>query len=205
MARYVASARDPVALYIWDTRLSKAYLEDIAHMEVLLRNFLATRLAAGCGQNNWYDPPASQRYRLSPRFRQHVAAAQTRIATKGYPVGPGRVIAELTLGDWLHLLDRRLEPFVWKTVVDPANGGTPHYPGHSRPDMQRHVHQVAKLRNRCAHQEPLISPNASVETSLLDGYAAAVHWVARRLDPDADAWITTASRLDTLRSSRPPR
>ena len=39
MARY-ADARDPAALYVWDARLSKALLEDISHVEVLLRNFM---------------------------------------------------------------------------------------------------------------------------------------------------------------------
>lgn len=47
MARYEV-ASDPGTLYVWDVRLQKAYLEDIGHVEVLLRNFIADRLAADC-------------------------------------------------------------------------------------------------------------------------------------------------------------
>ena len=34
MSRYAAAA-NPGALYVWDDRLSKAYLEDIAHVEMM--------------------------------------------------------------------------------------------------------------------------------------------------------------------------
>lgn len=37
--------RDPEAVYVWNTRLSKPYLEDIQHVEVLLRNRIDAQLS----------------------------------------------------------------------------------------------------------------------------------------------------------------
>ena len=45
VGRY-AGAPDPAALYVWDARLQRAFLEDISCVEVLLRNFISERLAA---------------------------------------------------------------------------------------------------------------------------------------------------------------
>ena len=39
--------------YVWNTRISKAFLEDISHVEVLLRNFIDVRLSADTGIRRW--------------------------------------------------------------------------------------------------------------------------------------------------------
>ena len=47
---------EPVdAWYVWNTRISKASLEDISHVEVLLRNFIDVRLNADAGIRCWWD------------------------------------------------------------------------------------------------------------------------------------------------------
>lgn len=49
---------EPVdAWYVWNTRVSKAFLEDISHVEVLLRNFIDVRLNADAGIRCWWDSP----------------------------------------------------------------------------------------------------------------------------------------------------
>lgn len=71
MSRY-AAAVNPGALYVWDDRLSKAYLEDVAHVEILLRNFIASRLAVDYGRRyatehgNWFDNLGT--YNLDDKF-----------------------------------------------------------------------------------------------------------------------------------------
>ena len=66
MGRY-AGAPDPAALYVWDTRLQKAFLEDIFCVEVLLRNFISERPAVDCGREEGsrarYDHP--ERYGMN--------------------------------------------------------------------------------------------------------------------------------------------
>ena len=48
---------DPDALYLWNTRVTKAFLEDIQHVEVLLRNCVDTAVSPRYGQR-WYVHPA---------------------------------------------------------------------------------------------------------------------------------------------------
>ncbi|WP_210472002.1 MULTISPECIES: hypothetical protein [unclassified Corynebacterium] len=66
MSRYRKS-NDPVSLYLWNTRLSKAFLEDVEHVEVLLRNFISTRLTTHCGTSYWFDDV--ERYHFNNPFR----------------------------------------------------------------------------------------------------------------------------------------
>lgn len=84
MARY-ADTPDSSALYVWDMRLQKAFLEDIAHVEVLLRNFIANRLATDCmreeGDRAWYDHP--DRYGMNDGTRNSIAKAKSRLAHEG--------------------------------------------------------------------------------------------------------------------------
>lgn len=104
MARY-ADAPDSSALYVWDMRLQKAFLEDIAHVEVLLRNFIANRLATDCmreeGDRAWYDHP--DRYGMNDGTRNSIAKAKSRLAHEGKVVTYDRVIAALTFDTWSYL------------------------------------------------------------------------------------------------------
>lgn len=204
MARY-AAADDPSALYVWDERLQKAYLEDIAHVEVLLRNFVAERLAIDCeratGEREWYDHP--ERYNTSLSFLRSVEKAKSRLQNEGKGISYDRVIAGLSMDVWRFLFVSRLEPTVWRALRDIANGGMPHHPGTSRADFERNVIKVYTLRNRCSHQEHLVLDDADAEKRALDEYANALDWVARKIDPEAADWIHANSRVADIRTQRP--
>jgi hypothetical protein len=53
MSRYVDHP-EPEALYLWNTHLTKTYLADIEHLEVLLRNCIHAALASRYGER-WFD------------------------------------------------------------------------------------------------------------------------------------------------------
>lgn len=206
MERY-ADSSDPGALYVWDGRLSKAFLEDMAHVEILLRNFIASRLANDYARRNvgeggnWFDD--LKLYNLDEKFAASVAKAKRRIVYTGRAVTYNRVIAALSLDVWRYLLVRRLEPTVWKAVRDKRNGGMPHYPGASRVDFEQRVSVIYTLRNRCSHQEHLIMDDLDEEQRHLDFLAGSINWVAEKIDPDAARWIQSNSRVTEVRANRP--
>lgn len=206
MKRY-ASSKEPAALYVWDERLQKAFLEDVAHIEVLLRNFIATRLANDCeratGDREWYAHP--ERYNTSTSFGRSVEKARVRLSREGKDIAYDRVIAALPMDVWRFLLVSRLEPTVWRALRSRANGGMPHYPGTRRADFEAHVNVVYRLRNRCSHQEHLVLEDPDEEKAALDVYADAIDWVARKIDLAAADWIQSNSRVASVRSQRPPR
>ncbi|WP_223847850.1 ASCH domain-containing protein [Bifidobacterium reuteri] len=201
MRRYEESALDPVALYVWNTHMSKAYLEDIAHVEVMLRNFISTRLASDCGREDWFDQ--TDHFGFDYEFCKAVERVKRRIRYAGHSITPDRVIAGLSLDSWRFLLVRKLEPTVWKALRDRANGGMPYYKSRRRKEFETHIVQLLDMRNRCSHQEPLIRPDADTEREYLDFQWENLLWVARVIDPKAADWIRSQSRVPTLRKLRP--
>lgn len=206
MERY-RQFEDPEAAYLWDVRLSKACLEDIAHVEVLLRNFMAARLKEDSlrrfGDPFWFD--RAEEYRLNDAAQRSVSKARSRIRHDGHEPTYDRVVAGLTLDFWRFLLIRRLEASVWKALVDIRNGGTPFHPWRTREDFERHVAMVYSARNRCSHQEPVVSASAEEPLGAVDSLQESVQWVAESIDPEAARWIRENSRLAGLRSQMPDR
>ncbi|WP_307738570.1 Abi family protein [uncultured Parolsenella sp.] len=204
MARY-AAAPDPAALYVWDERLSKAYLEDVSHVEVLLRNFVSERLAADCeratGDRRWFDHPV--RYNLRAEFARSLERAESRLAREGKEATYDRVVAALSFDVWRFLLVSRLEPTVWRALRSEANGGMPNYPGCRRAGFESRVVTIYNLRNRCSHQEHLVLDDIGEESRRLDECSGAIRWIASAIDPEAAEWILANSRVAEIRASRP--
>lgn len=200
--RYAAAAR-PDKLYIWNTRLSKAFLEDVGHVEVLLRNFIHDRLAKDCGQDDWYH--ATERYHFNRPFQNSVTKVERQLEERGRVVTPDRVIAELSFDSWRFLLTPRHEVTIWRALVNLNNGGMPHYRSRNRADFESDVELIRQLRNRASHQEPLIveATPTTAETKQLDRYATALENTAARIDPDAARWIIANSRVEAIRKLRP--
>lgn len=193
---------EPVdAWYVWNTRISKAFLEDISHVEVLLRNFIDVRLSADTGIRRWWESPS---YRLGG-FPRNVARAEARLRRAGLDATPDQIVASLSLDNWRFLLTPRREATVWKALTDLRNGGMPHYPGRSRRDFEENVELIRHVRNRASHQEPLISahPDQQAEIRRLAHYVTAIDTVARNINPDAAEWIATHSRVLDAIAQRP--
>lgn len=200
--RYAAATR-PDLLYIWNTRLSKAFLEDVGHVEVLLRNFIHHRLAKDCGQDDWYH--ATTRYRFNQPFQRSVAKVEHQLRNRGRDATPDQVIAELSFDSWRFLLTQRHEVTIWRALINLKNGGMPHYRSRNRADFESDVELIRRLRNRASHQEPLIleAGPTTAEAEQLDAYAAALENTAARIDPDAAQWIIANSRVEAIRKLRP--
>lgn len=202
MHRYAAANR-PDLLYIWDTRLSKAFLEDICHVEVLLRNFIHDRLTKDSGQADWYHN--ADRYHFNKPFKHSVSKVEDRLKDRGHAASPDQVIAELSFDNWRFLLTPRHEVTIWKALINPVNGGMPHYPGRNRAAFERDVELIRQLRNRASHQESLIMEATLTddENERLDRYVTAILNTAKRLDPKVADWIIAHSRVDSIRKQRP--
>lgn len=189
------SFADPEAIYIWNTRLSKAYLEDIQHIEVLLRNRIDTQLSAARG-SHWFDDDSY--FRFTGQFKKAVATAKRRAGSR---YSPGKVIAELTFDTWRFLLARRYKTTLWPIVFR----GLPNLAaeGRGQEDFEGQVAVIYGLRNRCAHHEPLVKRDPLAEAARLDTFDAALSQVARWIDSDAALWIDKNSRIPAIRNSRP--
>lgn len=207
---------DPEALYLWNTRVTKAFLEDIQHVEVLLRNHVDTAVSPKYGQR-WYTHPDIP---FDGEAKKSVSKAQGRASRKtqgrasinrGQELPPGRVIAELNFDFWAYLFTKKYASTIWplvrrSLVATPASttekgGNVICVP--SLNDFKRELDVVYKLRNRCAHHEPIIRRNRQQEDACLDRAQEAIRLLTTWIAPAAAHWIASYSRLPHLRSVRP--
>lgn len=149
-----------LALYLWNADMSAAFLGDLGHVEVALRNAYDRVLRdwkAPSGGHWLLDPvsPATRPFVLrgvdiNERSRIQVAEAIRRAG--GHRVAVGKIIAELPFGFWCHMTDARREKLLWVPHIHRV------YPRHtSRSAMNRLMADLNLIRNRAAHQENLLT------------------------------------------------
>ncbi|SDL94105.1 hypothetical protein SAMN04488535_1323 [Corynebacterium mycetoides] len=188
----------PVELYLWNTRITKAFLEDIQHFEVLYRNWIDGILSLEYGPK-WFDNQRADGTNAGLAFnnmdRRGVNKARTRAG--GAAASPGKVIAELTFDFWFHLLDRRHAATLHPKFVA-ALGYT-----HSISALITRIAPIYALRNRCSHHEPIIRHDLTEEAAYVGNILESIHRVSSWIDPEAGEWIAGSSRVPELYSLRP--
>lgn len=181
-----------VDLYRWNSSLTAAFWEPIGHLEVALRNTLATRLEVRHRTLNrrlsWLDDPDGE---LGGRARDDIAAARARVRRKRKRASDGQTISELSFGFWRFLIARR-HTSLWPDLV----GAFPAAPDRNRDTIERPIARLHDFRNRLAHHQRIWNraPTAMYSDLLL---------VAGYVDPDLPRWIDSASSVHELLSRGP--
>ncbi|TRX33126.1 hypothetical protein FNY86_06575 [Corynebacterium guaraldiae] len=109
MSRY-ADHPSPETLYLWNTHLTKTYLADIEHLEVLLRNSIHNALTGRYGER-WFD---DDRIPFNNAAKKNIRKAKNRAGKKDAPLG--KIIAELSFDFWRFLLSSHYQASVWPQV-----------------------------------------------------------------------------------------
>lgn len=160
---------DAWALYRWNTEVSAAVLPMAADLEVTLRNTIHELMADRFGREDWWASSTLLLDDVTSEMLTEVVRKHQKKLARG-TVGPGRVIADTTLGLWVHLLSRgghsalgrsvNYEPRLWRpTLRFGFSTGAKSRPGQERRPPRSEVHRRAlmfqRLRNRAVHHEPL--------------------------------------------------
>lgn len=152
-----------LALYEWNLSLGQVLMRDISHFEVALRNAY-NDVMESCweGESHWLIDEASPVRRPvmrrsasgmldSNRVNRKTIDAAVRTLPHGY--ASGDLVANLTLGFWVHLADRSREAAIWRTHLFRA------WPrGTRRAELQERTYGILRVRNRVAHGERLFNP-----------------------------------------------
>ncbi|WIM67749.1 hypothetical protein QP027_11840 [Corynebacterium breve] len=194
MSRYVDHP-SPEALYLWNTHLTKTYLADIEHLEVLLRNCIHTTLTKRYNER-WFD---NDRINFSDEAKKSIRKAKRRAGGREAP--PGKIIAELSFDFWRFLLSSHYQASIWPQV-EKALKQKPN----SRQQFEALVVIVYKMRNRCSHHESIVQQRDILrEITHLNSVDNAIYMVASFIDPHAAIWIKDNSRVPAIRAQRPSR
>lgn len=183
-----------VALYVWNAQVSAAVFETLQHVEVLQRNAIdaqfAPVIAAAPPSETWLEDPTI----LNVDSRKRVRETIERIGKEDQtPPTRGRVVAGLSFGFWRALFDRKYDQ-LW---VQRLHRAFPHGSG-DRPEVAGLMSKLVPFRNRLAHHETIIRrPISSHYEEMLQ--------LAGLIDPDAQAWIESVSRVPEILGKRPQR
>lgn len=195
----------PVQLYLGGVELAASMYADLALLEVCLRNSMDTQLSTVYGPF-WFTHDDL----LDERSQSAVIKAWSEADCRASDP-PGKTLARLPWGFWLHLLEsggyvgrapyrrrRNYDELLWKPALHHAFPGSPG----KRADVQAVLHRLYALRNRIAHHEPIVAGvrRPGVPRSASSAYRSprALHddlvRAARWISPDVGDWIATWSR-----------
>lgn len=197
MSTYVASCDGhfdlAVGLYRWNAAVTAAFWDPIGHLEVALRNALATQFAArhcrlGRGAT-WLDDLEDE---LGQRARDDVAAARARVRRKGKRASDGQTISELSFGFWRFLIAKRLTG-LWPDLAM----AFPNAPDRKRETVEEPIARLHDFRNRLAHHQRVWSRSPRERyNDLLT--------VAGYIDAGLPAWIERTSLVPGLLGGASP-
>jgi hypothetical protein len=205
-----------VELYLLGLELASSMQADLHLVEVLMRNSMNNQLAAVYGSRWWAEPTL-----LDGRSQTAVAKAWEDARCRD-DSPPGQLIARLSFGFWVHLLEagaysgqppyrqrRNYDELLWKPALHRA---FPNSPGR-RTDVHQVVHLLYGARNRIAHHEPIIHgvrrpgvPRTAANAhrsvrQLHEDIVTVVRWLSAQLGD----WIAANSRTPRLLDHRRQR
>lgn len=198
-----------LALYEWNTRLAAAFLHDLGHFEVGLRNTYDQALwkATIPGESHWTetmtmlklfpvamknDPVQRRLFDANEIPRSQIQRVRTEASRSGSAtLVPGKVVAEVMFGFWTYLTSNAHEKNIWVPYLHSA-----YPPKTDRRKIHQTLYELREFRNRVAHHEPLLVGSEFERRKMVA--------VASRLLPE-EAFIHMTQNSEVLRilSDRP--
>jgi hypothetical protein len=137
--------------YQANIRLSESFYPLLSVFEVSLRNSLNRELTKLFGTPDWYLNIAARPDLRE--LRKEINTAQSHITRREEIITGPKVVAELTLGFWIRILNVEYERILWKSLRKA-------FPFLPKVDRQRHtvsvpLNNIRNFRNRVYHNEPI--------------------------------------------------
>mgnify|MGYP002623825181 FL=1 len=167
--------------------LSESLYISLSVLEVTLRNALCRELETLAGRKDWYvifptTPGLKNLNRYITEATQHILARQEQIL-------PSKIVAELTLGFWVSLLNSEYERTLWQAL----RRAFPYMP---RQDRQRRnvsapLNSIRRFRNRIFHNESIcwnLNRVEEIHTEMLN----VIGWMNR----DLPEWVIQQEHFD---------
>jgi len=185
----------PLELYLWNARISAAFLVPLHIGEVVTRNAVSDALTRIHGPRwpwvqGFEDSLPSPAGGYDPRRELRRAAARSSATAT--------VIPTLSFVFWQKMFTHRFDARLWSRCMGQVFPGADRgMPLHGiRAEMHRDLEQIRRLRNRIAHHEPIFG------RALADDYAAIERVVKLRC-PRTAAWMAGHDRVRPLLRNRP--
>lgn len=179
-------------LYIWNAQMGEAFHTSIQASEVALRNRINTALIEAFG-NDWWGTDAFLKLTDHQR-NEDLNTAFNRISNLRKNKTTDQIVANLSFGFWVGLMAGRYNPQIWSAKLKIA---FPHLPeGIKRNDVHVRAREIADLRNRISHHEPIFDRALSDEHSQIMDF---LRWMS----PEKALWIAASCRVQQVLRLKP--
>ncbi|GAB2643670.1 Abi family protein [Prescottella soli] len=189
-------------LYEWNAKLSAAFLHDLNHLEIALRNAYDQQLAAATLPNDTHWTNKDTARHLFPKhLRANHNGKQVDVnrtprdsigkarSAAGSPTS-GKIVAELMFGFWTYMTSDLHEKTLWVPHLHKA------FPQHTdRRKLHNTLTDLRKFRNRVAHHEPILIAPEARRRQLVS--------VMRQVRPEALTHFNTHSEVAAIIAKRP--
>lgn len=181
-------------MYVWNAQLGESFHILLQTVEVGLRNCTDVYLTEQFGVN----------WATSQAFKAKIYADQTRdldtvvarINKRKQPLINGQIVAGLSFGFWVALLQKRYRLPLWAGSRN-IQIAFPHLPQHVKPnELASRSTEILSLRNRIFHHEPIFKRNISQDYSdIID----VIRWIC----PTTCDLVRSECRVPTIMRGRP--
>lgn len=183
LTRYLKAAGQDVPraleLYEYNVHLSEAVYGILHGLEVAVRNAEHHALTAGYKTQAWYGHIV-----ISPYWQEQIEKAR---AKPGVSNKPGKIVAELSFGFWIELLQQSNHMDLW--VKGKLHSAFPNQK--QRKLIHKRLKTIQLLRNRISHHEPILTSSKRLYTGaepiVLMEVIECINWVCS----DTAKWIQT--------------
>ncbi|WP_257161624.1 hypothetical protein [Corynebacterium cystitidis] len=176
-------------LYSWNAQMAGAALEQLAHLEVLLRHAVDTQLSDKVNEASRGIPW----FLLPPYYTSQAENIET-VRSRLRPLGRetrDQIVAGLSFGFWSGWFGSKHDE-LWRQTLHRA---FPHSSG-NRKEISALVEQIRKFRNRVAHHDSLLKVDIGFEME-------AVFRLASLINKDASEWMKKTDRTRAVVAKRP--
>ena len=148
---YPEDSGKAINLSIYNLQLSETLYTSLSCFEVTLRNALARELKVMTGKEDGYTTFSDNPSLVG--LSRYTTQAMKQISSRHESISPSKVIAELTLGFWVSLLNSEYEKVLWKDL----RRAFPYIPKakKKRKNLSGPLNRFRRLRNRVFHNEPI--------------------------------------------------
>lgn len=175
--------------YQCNLQLSESMYPSLSILEVTLRNSICRELKRMTGREDWYAI-----FSNTPGLRnlnKYITQASKQISGRHEQVSPSIIIAELTLGFWVSLLNSEYEKVLWKDL----RRAFPFMPKdlRQRKNISAPLNRIRAFRNRVFHNESICWNIHRVEV-IHDEIIIVLGWI----NQDVPKWLALSDRFEEV-------
>lgn len=180
------------SLHLWNAKLGASFHVPIQAIEIALRNRINHALMAEFGQDWWKNEMFT---RLIDRERKRdLKVVRSRIAYKSLTLETDQIVASLSFGFWVGMLQPKYNPEIWSKHLRLVFPALPQK--EDRDYLFRLAGRVADFRNRISHHEPLIKSDSM---RIYGDMMTLLQWIC----PATESWIRPHCDVPKIMRQKP--